>query len=151
VLTNLGLSVLHGSSAGVGHQAAVSRLVTDLQAAAAQYSFWGHSLAVQLKDSRQPGKAACPLLGHVNTCVLFRERPGTHARACNKLLWVAAFLCCAEMKEQLVVLLRRALVVVAPAVKVLHSIFVTSRVCCYSQRPHSLACCCFSVCCQVLV
>lgn len=88
VLTNLGLSVLPGSSAGAGHQAAVSRLVSDLQAGAARYAFWGHSLTVQLKDSRQAGKAVCPLFLALYTpgCI-FCE--GTHTRACNQLFWVA--------------------------------------------------------------
>lgn len=51
VLTNLGLSTLPGSRPGGStHTSAVSQLVSDLQAGAASYSFWGNQLSVRLRD-----------------------------------------------------------------------------------------------------
>lgn len=64
MLTNLGLSTLPGGQpGGSAHTSAVSQLVSDLQAGAAGYSFWGNKLSVQLKDSTQAG-------GRASLCLL---------------------------------------------------------------------------------
>lgn len=54
MLTNLGLSQLPGSRpGGACYDAAVARLLSDLQANAAACGFWGNSLRVEARKAGQ--------------------------------------------------------------------------------------------------